>query len=78
MINIFGPEVIVIGSPLNTIAEIFYPQLAAIIKSTSVPKYTSNLQLRAAKYTNTGTYNSSALIKQSLYNGELLLKLLQG
>lgn len=78
LINIFGPEVIVIGSPLNTVAEIFYPQLAAIIKLTSVPKYTSNLQFMSAKYANTGTYNSSALIKQSLYNGELLLKLLQG
>lgn len=78
MVNIFNPKMIVMGSPLNTIAEIFYPLILQQIKQSAFIPYQEELILMPCHFTNESTIPAAALIKQALYDGSLLNKLLQG
>ncbi len=78
MVNIFNPEKILVGSPLNQAAEILYPAILACIKQQSIPTYTEHLQINSTQFHNSGTMPGAALVKDALYNGSLLVKLLQG
>lgn len=78
MVNMFNPNMIVIGSPLNAIADILYPLLLKQIKQHSFAPYQDDLILMPCHFTNESTIPAAALIKQALYNGSLLGKLLQG
>nr|WP_228005649.1 ROK family protein [Xenorhabdus sp. BG5] len=78
MVNIFNPERILIGSPLNSIKHILYPAIQQHIAQRSLPGYSQQVDIMATQFDNTGTLPAAALIKQALYNGELLLELMQG
>lgn len=78
MVNIFNPQYILIGSPLNSAAEILYPAITAAISSKALPAYSRQVSLRPAEFNTPGTLPGTALIKDALYSGELLLRLLQG
>ena len=78
LINIFGSELILISSPLNQVAEYFFPILKSRIEKSVVPLYSQNVRILATEYNNIGTEISTALIKKALYDGTLLMKLLQG
>ncbi|MBC8950749.1 ROK family protein [Xenorhabdus sp. TS4] len=78
MVNIFNPERILIGSPLNSVKHILYPAIQQQIVQRSLPGYSQQVDIVATQFDNTGTLPAAALIKQALYNGELLLELMQG
>ncbi|AOM40077.1 sugar metabolism global transcriptional regulator Mlc [Xenorhabdus hominickii] len=78
MVNIFNPEKILIGSPLNGVKHILYPAMQQQIAQRSLPGYSQQIDIVATQFDNTGTLPAAALIKQSLYNGELLIALMQG
>ncbi len=76
MINIFGTDLILINSPLNTVSAIFFDYLHQFINLQSSPLYSSNLQIEKSNFSTKDS--ETALIQQSLYDGSLLLQLLQG
>lgn len=78
MVNIFNPENILIGSPLNRAAEILHPAIMASIQQQSLPAYSVQVQLGSTQLLNSGTMSGNALVKNALYNGSLLARLLQG
>ncbi|MDX7998454.1 ROK family protein [Xenorhabdus sp. Reich] len=78
MVNIFNPEKILIGSPLNNVQHILYPAIQQQIAQRSLPGYSRQVDIVATQFANSGTRAAAALIKQSLYSGELLLGLMQG
>lgn len=78
MVNLFNPDKILVGSPLNTAAGILYPAIMDCIRQQSLPAYSHQLQVEATHFYNQGTMPGAALVKSALYNGELLVKLLQG
>ncbi|WP_192456948.1 ROK family transcriptional regulator [Musicola keenii] len=78
MVNLFNPEKILVGSPLNQAADILYPAMMDCIRRQALPAYSHNLQVTATHFYNQGTIPGAALVKDALYNGSLLIKLLQG
>lgn len=78
MVNLFNPEKILIGSPLNEAQAILHPAIMSCIQQQSLPAYSENIQLESTQFSNHGTMPGAALVKDALYNGSLLVKLLQG
>ncbi|WKV51086.1 MULTISPECIES: ROK family transcriptional regulator [Dickeya] len=78
MVNLFNPEKILIGSPLNQAADILYPAIIDCIRRQALPAYSHQLQVTSTHFYNQGTVPGAALIKDALYNGSLLIKLMQG
>ncbi|WP_114195867.1 sugar metabolism global transcriptional regulator Mlc [Edaphovirga cremea] len=78
MVNLFNPEKILIGSPLNRAANILHPAILSCIQQQSLPSYSENIQVESTRFYNQGTMPGAALVKDALYNGSLLVKLLQG
>lgn len=78
MVNLFNPDKILVGSPLNRAASILYPAIMDCIQQQSLPAYSHNIQVEATAFYNQGTMPGAALVKEALYNGSLLVKLLQG
>jgi transcriptional regulator of PTS gene len=78
MVNLFNPEKILIGSPLNQAQSVLHPTIMSCIQQQSLPAYSENIQLESTQFSNHGTMPGAALVKDALYNGSLLVKLLQG
>ncbi|MBP2171315.1 transcriptional regulator of PTS gene [Erwinia toletana] len=78
MVNLFNPQKILIGSPLNRAAEILYPAITACIRQQSLPAYSTQIDVEPTQFVNLGTMPGAALVKDAMYNGSLLVKLLQG
>lgn len=78
MVNIFNPQHILIGSPLNQAAEILFPAVQTTIRQQSLPAYSKDIVLERTDFTDPGTLCGAALVKDALYSGFLLVKLLQG
>ncbi|WP_067710387.1 ROK family transcriptional regulator [Erwinia sp. ErVv1] len=78
MVNLFNPQKILIGSPLNRAMEILHPAIADCIRRQSLPDYSDRISVEPTHFHNTGTMPGAALVKDALYNGTLLVKLLQG
>lgn len=78
MVNLFNPQKILIGSPLNATSEILYPAMLSCIRQQSLPAYHRNVDIVATRFDSCGTVGGIALIKEAMYNGTLLIRLLQG
>jgi transcriptional regulator of PTS gene len=78
MVNLFNPEKILVGSPLNKAASILHPAIASCIRQQALPAYNENIVVESTAFFNQGTMPGAALVKEALYNGSLLVKLLQG
>lgn len=78
MVNLFNPEKVLIGSPLNSAKEILHPAIMSCIQQQSLPSYSENIKLEPTEFYNKGTMPGAALVKDALYNGSLLITLLQG
>ncbi|MCW7548193.1 ROK family transcriptional regulator [Photorhabdus sp. APURE] len=78
MVNLFNPEKILIGSPLNASQQIFYPMINECIQRHALPAYSKQIELVATKFNNSGTLSSVASVKKALYDGSLLINLMKG
>lgn len=78
MVNLFNPQKILIGSPLSQAAEILFPAITACIQQQSLPVYSRNIAVESTQFSNQGTMAGAALVKDAMYNGSLLIRLLQG
>ncbi|WP_058909966.1 sugar metabolism global transcriptional regulator Mlc [Entomohabitans teleogrylli] len=78
MVNLFNPQKILIGSPLNQAAEILHPAISECIRQQSLPAYSRHTVVESTQFINRGTMAGAALVKDALYDGSLLIRLLQG
>ncbi|MCW2254635.1 transcriptional regulator of PTS gene [Providencia alcalifaciens] len=76
LINIFGTELILINSPLNQVANTFHTLLRQYCIGQSIPLYCNDLIIEKSVITKKEC--ETALVQQVLYDGSLLLQLLQG
>ena len=77
-INLFNPQKILIGSPLSQAADILFPAISACINQQALPAYSKNIVVESTQFSNQGTMAGAALVKDAMYNGSLLIRLLQG
>lgn len=78
MVNLFHPQKILIGSPLNRAQSVLFPAMATCIRQQALPAYSAELRVESTQFVQPGTLSGAALVKDALYNGSLLVKLLQG
>lgn len=78
MVNLFNPQKILIGSPFNQAADILFPTISSCIRQQSLPAYSQHIAVEQTQFSNRGTMAGAALVKDALYNGTLLIRLLQG
>ncbi|MBS9424369.1 sugar metabolism global transcriptional regulator Mlc [Photorhabdus caribbeanensis] len=78
MVNLFNPEKILMGSPLNASQQILYPVINECIQRHSLPAYSKQIELVATKFNNSGTLSAVASVKKALYDGSLLINLMKG
>ncbi|AIR62063.1 sugar metabolism global transcriptional regulator Mlc [Cedecea neteri] len=78
MVNLFNPQKILIGSPLNRAAAILHPAITDCIRQQALPAYSSHTIVEGTQFDNRGTMAGAALVKDAMYNGSLLIRLLQG
>ncbi|MBW7984410.1 transcriptional regulator of PTS gene [Enterobacillus tribolii] len=78
MVNLFNPDKILIGSPLNQSCDILHPTIQTCIQQQSLHDYSKDLVVESTHFHNHGTMPAAALVKDALYNGALLVQLLQG
>ncbi len=78
MVNLFNPQKILIGSPLSKAADILFPAISDCIRQQSLPAYSRHIVVESTQFSNQGTMAGAALVKDAMYNGSLLIRLLQG
>ncbi len=78
MVNLFNPQKILIGSPFNQAADTLFPAIADCIRQQALPAYSKHITVESTQFSNQGTMAGAALVKDAMYNGSLLIRLLQG
>lgn len=78
MVNLFNPQKIVIGSPLNQAAKVLHPAILNCVHQQALPAYGRHLSLESTQINGASTMPGAALVKEAMYNGSLLVQLLQG
>ncbi|MGL4381635.1 MAG: sugar metabolism global transcriptional regulator Mlc [Vibrio sp.] len=78
VINLFNPEKILIGGVINQAKAILYPSIEQCIREQSLPVYHHDLPLVESRFYKQATMPGAALIKQALYDGLLLMKVVEG
>lgn len=62
MVNLFNPEKILVGSPLNGAASFLYPVMQRCIQQQSLPDYSRQIQIQATRFSHHGTMPGAALV----------------
>lgn len=78
VINLFNPEKVLIGGVINQAKEVLYPAIRRCIEEQSLPVYHQDLELVESRFYKQATMPGAALIKQALYDGLLLMKVVEG
>ncbi len=78
VINLFNPEKILIGGVINQAKDILYPAIQHCIEEQSLPVYHQDLKLVESRFYKQATMPGAALVKQALYDGLLLMKVIEG
>ncbi|EPN8461068.1 transcriptional regulator [Vibrio cidicii] len=78
VINLFNPEKILIGGVINQAKDVLYPSIRQCIEEQSLPVYHQDLELVESRFYKQATMPGAALIKQALYDGLLLMKVVEG
>ncbi|MDO6705623.1 ROK family protein [Photobacterium sp. 1_MG-2023] len=77
MVNLFTPEKVLIGGELNQAKKVLYPAILSCVKAQSLPVYNQDLRIEETSFYTQATMPAAALVKQAMYDGTLLLKLLE-
>lgn len=78
VINLFNPDKVLIGGVMNQAKTVLYPAIQRCIEKQSLPAYHQHLQLVESRFYKQATMPGAALIKQALYDGLLLMKVVEG
>ena len=78
VINLFNPEKILIGGVINQAKKVLYPAIQTCIEQQSLPAYHQALEIVESRFYKQATMPGAALIKQALYDGLLLMRVIEG
>lgn len=78
VINLFNPEKILVGGVINQAKSVLYPEIQKCIEEQSLSVYHQDLELVESRFYKQATMPGAALIKQALYDGQLLMKVIEG
>ncbi|UTV28764.1 sugar metabolism global transcriptional regulator Mlc [Photobacterium atrarenae] len=78
MVNLFNPDKILIGSELNRAKSVLYPAIMECVRTQSLPIYNQHLTIEQSCFYTQATMPGAALVKQAMYDGHLLMKLIEG
>ncbi|WEM43395.1 ROK family protein [Photobacterium sp. DA100] len=78
MVNLFNPEKVLIGGEFNRAKDILYPAIMDCVRSQSLPVYNRDLVIEQSSFYTQATMPGAALVKQAMYDGHLLMKLIEG
>ncbi|MCK6262081.1 ROK family protein [Vibrio sp. ZSDE26] len=78
VINLFNPEKILVGGVINQAKDVLYPAISKCIKEQSLPVYHHDLELVESRFYKQATMPGAALIKQALFDGLLLMRVIEG
>ncbi|GEM77164.1 sugar metabolism global transcriptional regulator Mlc [Vibrio sagamiensis] len=78
VINLFNPEKVLIGGVINQAKDVLYPAIRHCIETQCLPVYHQDLELVESRFYKQATMPGAALIKQALYDGQLLMKVVEG
>ncbi len=73
VINMFNPEKVLIGGVINQAKAIVYPPMLKYIESQCNPAYREQVKIMESRFYKQSTMPGAALIKQALYDGSLLM-----
>lgn len=73
VINMFNPEKVLIGGVINQAKAIVYPPMLKYIESQCNPAYRKQVKIMESRFYKQSTMPGAALIKQALYDGSLLM-----
>ncbi|KUI98683.1 sugar metabolism global transcriptional regulator Mlc [Vibrio sp. MEBiC08052] len=73
VINMFNPEKVLIGGVINQAKAIVYPPMLKYIESQCNPAYREQVKIVESRFYKQSTMPGAALIKQALYDGSLLM-----
>ncbi|UJF18325.1 ROK family protein [Vibrio sp. SS-MA-C1-2] len=76
MVNIFNPDKILIGGEYNIAKKILYSSIMKSVKEQALPFFTENLEIAQTDFYTESSMAGAALVKQRLYDGDLLVELL--
>ncbi|MGN2670444.1 ROK family protein [Aliivibrio fischeri] len=78
MVNLFNPEMILIGGEINLSKDILYPIIMDSIQNQVLPLYAKDTQLVESRFYTQATMPGAALVKQAMCDGSLLMKVVEG
>ncbi len=78
VVNLFNPDKILIGGVVNQAKEVIYPQVLKAIKAQTQASYHQNLDIVESRFYKQATMPGAALIKQALFDGRLLMRVVEG
>jgi transcriptional regulator of PTS gene len=67
-----------IAGVINQAKDVLYPPMLASLESQTHPIYRSELEVTESRFYKQATMPGAALIKQALYDGVLLMKVVEG
>jgi len=78
VINLFNPEKVLIAGVINRAKSVLYPAIESSIKAQTFSVYQQDLDIVESRFYKQATMPGAALIKQALYDGELLMRVVEG
>jgi transcriptional regulator of PTS gene len=78
IVNMFNPEKVLIGGDINLSKAIIFPEIFKSVKNQSLPMYRQDLEVVPCRFVKNATMPGAALIKQAMYDGQLLMKVVEG
>ncbi|GAM61450.1 transcriptional repressor of malT and manXYZ operon [Vibrio ishigakensis] len=78
VVNMFNPEKVLIGGDINAAKDLLLPEIFNCVKQQALPIYCQDLEIVSCRFIKNATMPGAALIKQALYDGELLMRVVEG
>ncbi|WP_102505208.1 sugar metabolism global transcriptional regulator Mlc [Salinivibrio kushneri] len=78
VVNLFNPEKILFGGEFNRAKSVLYPAIMECLKTQTIPLYSKHLVLEESYFYTQATMPGAAMVKQAMYDGNLLMKVLEG
>lgn len=78
VINLFNPEIVLIGGVINQAKSVLYPAIRSSIETQCLPVYYEELEIVESRFYKQATMPGAALIKQAMYDGQLLMRVIEG
>ncbi|MGX9417349.1 sugar metabolism global transcriptional regulator Mlc [Vibrio sp. WJH972] len=76
LVNLFNPDKVLIGGVINQTKDVLYPKMMESLSAQCYPAYQDSLKVVESRFYHESTMPGAALIKQALYDGLLLIRIL--